>query len=127
MFIILRGCCSERLRPPPPTPLSEPGALATPPAEGKQSEGQGGPCWAAAVGQGLVGVGAWDVQGGGCGQVGAGGPPLRAAGGRRGATWEEAAFTEEEKRRLEAVRADLRAGRQKVWWWILLYDAGIMG
>jgi len=40
--------------------------------------------------------------------------PLRAAGGRRGVTWEEAAFTEEERQRLEAVKADLKASKQRV-------------
>jgi hypothetical protein len=85
MYVVLNGSCSERAR-------AEPGDEAAPAPQ-------------AATAPGVAPVPAPAAPG-------APRPPLRAGGGRRGATWEEAAFTEEERARLEVVKAELLAGQQ---------------
>jgi hypothetical protein len=100
MFVVLGGCCSARVVPPP--------AEEQQPADPMQASTAAAravvqpPALTAAA---VAGVG--------------GGPPapqqapLRAGGGRRGATWEQVAFTDDEQRRLEAVKADLRASKRR--------------
>ncbi|KAI8462869.1 MAG: hypothetical protein J3K34DRAFT_497757 [Monoraphidium minutum] len=89
MCVVLSGACAERALPPdepaeaaPAPTVSSSGAAAAP--AGAAGAAAGAPPAAAAA---------------------AAPPPLRVCGGRRGATWEEAAFTDGERRRLELDEA----------------------
>ncbi|GBF88982.1 hypothetical protein Rsub_01481 [Raphidocelis subcapitata] len=105
MFVVLRGCCAARAVPPPEGEAAETAAEAAaahgPAASMQQQQ--------LAAGAPMLAAGPWSSPQPQIQQPG----PLRAAGGRRGATWEEAAFTAEERRRLAAVEADLRAGQKR--------------